>query len=730
MRYRSAIFVISPALIAVRLSFAMEAAASDTVDVHGPALDEIRITAERRSENLQSVPLAATAISGDELAARGVVRLTDLQTVSPALSITDAGPTESVNIRGIGLATVSPAASSGVAQYVDGLFQPQIVTRGTLYDVADIEVLRGPQGTLVGSNSTGGAIFVTHREPELGAMGGYGQVGYGDFGAKTAQGATNLPLSDTLSARVAGDYSDHGSFYRSIGPVPTTAGRLVEKSGRLSLLWKPGFFQALARLEYADRNTGGYALRPIPGTEYAAFAPAGDFTLAYDSPTDNYERALVSGLELRFELAHGVVLRSLSGYQERRVHNLFDTDSTTEATADNPSASADQRIHQRDASQEINILSPSDGALNWLAGGYAQRSYVDIVLLNTTAGFPASLSMYSIRTTTGAFAQVTYHLTSRYEIQFGVRDSQFRVGTAGGLNIGAGLPGFPAQGLPVADLGGRHRDDRPTGKLALNVTPDDHDLLYVFAARGYKPGGVNSKYSDFNPETVWDYESGWKRSFLEGRARLQIGAFYDRYEEFQFQVTEPSSGQLAVNNIARARIAGVELQTQARLGAVALDANAAYVASRLSPVTVVDSRLLPSGSLGPQCPAQPTAGCFDYGPYLRSNDGGPNLYSPKWTFNAGAEFRGTLPNGDSLTPRLNYAYLSGQYTNVLYSPVSDYLASHGLLSASLTLRRPNGWRVDAYGANLTNKTYVSGQYLNEEFFGAPRQYGIRLEKTF
>ena len=232
-------------------------------------LEEIVITAQRRSENLQTVPIAATALAGDQLESKAVVRLSDLQFVAPSLSVTDAGLTQSINIRGIGLASGSPAVANGVAEYVDGLFQPPIVTTNSFYDVANIEVLRGPQGTLVGSNSTGGAIFINTQNPKLGAVEGYGELSYGNYQARTAQGAINLPLGDTLAFRAAGSYTDHDSFYNSVGPVHTDAGMLDEKSGRLSMRWKPGAFQALAKVEYTDRKTPAATLidpYPEPST--------------------------------------------------------------------------------------------------------------------------------------------------------------------------------------------------------------------------------------------------------------------------------------------------------------------------------------------------------------------------------------------------------------------------------------------------------------------------------
>src|SRR5277367_2472055 len=160
------------------------------------ALTEIVVTAERRSENLQTTPIAVTVLSADELVKKGVVQMADLQTASPSLSISPAGLTASVNIRGIGLDSGSPAVVPGVASYRDGLWQPPILTTDTFYDVGSVEILRGPQGTFVGSNSTGGAIFINSRDPDFNGLHGDVEAEVGNYSEWATQGAVNLPIDD------------------------------------------------------------------------------------------------------------------------------------------------------------------------------------------------------------------------------------------------------------------------------------------------------------------------------------------------------------------------------------------------------------------------------------------------------------------------------------------------------------------------------------------------------
>jgi iron complex outermembrane receptor protein len=167
-------------VLVLNLAAATGAIAQDTSDAAAPAaqaarpvakdeaIQEVVVTSQRRAMKVQDIPIAATVMTGDQLKDKAVVRMADLQAAAPALTVGDAGLTSFVNIRGIGLASGSPQVANGVATYIDGLFQPPIVTSSTFYDIANIEVLRGPQGTLVGSNSTGGAVMITTNNPSLG----------------------------------------------------------------------------------------------------------------------------------------------------------------------------------------------------------------------------------------------------------------------------------------------------------------------------------------------------------------------------------------------------------------------------------------------------------------------------------------------------------------------------------------------------------------------------------
>jgi iron complex outermembrane receptor protein len=690
-------------------------------------LEEVVVTSQRRSENLQTVAISAAALSSQDLKDKAVTRLSDLQFATPSLSITEGGLVQSANIRGIGLASGSPSVANGVATYLDGLFQPPIVQTGSFYDIAGVEVLRGPQGTLVGSNSTGGAIFINSRNPQLGTYGGYAEAGVGNYNAVNGQGAVNIPVGDELAFRVAGTARKRDSYYTDLGPYHNDAGKLDEKGARLGVLWRPGKFQALLKSDYVEYDTGGFAQRPAVGSQYAAGRTSSPWLLNYNSPTGGHQQGWVNSLELRYELDNGITVRGIGGRQDKHVDLLIDNDASALA-----SVSTDQYVRERQLSGEVNIISPSEWRLNWIVGGYYQRNQINVRLNQTDpAGVGLNVSQEQYKYTRGVFAQANYKFTDQLELQTGVRYSDFKAEGTGAVRIGVGVPGFPPGGLQVADLGAGHKDGRYTGKVALNYTVDPRNLVYGFIAKGYKPGGYNSAVSEFDPEIVWNYEVGWKSTLADGHLRTQLDAFYNDYTGFQFGVIDTTSGQNGVMNLSKGKIWGIEGQAQARFSGFGFDVSGAYIDSELSAFQTPNPNLLPAGQLGPQCavgtPSNPPT-CFNYGPYLQTAGGGPNLLSPKWTYNLGAQYTFEWSGGRSLTPRLNYAYVADQWGGLFYTP-ADRLKARGLLSALVTYDSGKAWRIEAYGNNLADKAYVAGSGTSE-FYGPPREYGVRLNVNF
>jgi iron complex outermembrane recepter protein len=760
VRQRAAVFI---ATIAVALSFAVPAAAQrSTAAITGAATDqnsapastsgqeadqlqEVLVTAERRTENLQTTPIAATVLGAKALVQKAVLTISDLQYASPSLTFTPAGLNDDINIRGIGQVSGLPAVVPGVAVYRDGLWQPPVVTTGTLYDIDSVQVLRGPQGTFVGSNSTGGAILINSTNPDFSGMHGSAQLQLGNYEDVGFQAAVNLPINEEWAVRTAGYFEQHDSFYQvytsKLTPSPalfSNPGSLNEKNVRESLLGRPtDDFTILLKVEIDDKSTGGYAYKPTPGTEYYGYAPANPFLLNYDTPTQNDEFSVRSSLRLDWTLGEsGIDLRSLTGDQFMRVHNFEDADGTDSTLPGPPQRTTAQAIIDRPLTQEIDLISPDTGRIQWVVGTFLMHDARDIDLTERSQSFPNELliDFQEVLKTVAAFGQISYQLTEPLQLQAGIRYTHDSLTTWAGSVRVIGVNG--AQ-LATINETGSETDGVTTGKVALNWTLDPENFLYAFVAKGSKAGGFNAGTPEttFAPEIVWDYEIGWKGTYFNNHLRTSLGFFFDDYDDLQVNALNPSTGQTSLINTGRSIIKGSEFELHGRFGGFSVDVGAAYVNSRLGAIRLVNTETLPPGTNLPQCSATVMPpGCFDYAPYTISLDGDQNPFSPEWTYNVGMQYEFPLGHNATITPRINYSYIGSQWTTLFENPVSDYLPSYALWSASLTYQWKQ-WQVQMYGLNLANKIYVDGQFAagsnpNFNFYGNPRQFGARISRSF
>ena len=739
-------FVVPAAALQAVAATDQDSASTSTSAQQTDQLQEVLVTAERRTENLQTTPIAATVLNSDALVQKGVVTIADLQFASPSLTFFPAGLNLDINIRGIGQISGLPAVVPGVAVYRDGLWQPPVVTTGTLYDVDSVQVLRGPQGTFVGSNSTGGAILINSTNPDFSGVHGFAQVLLGNYGDVGFQTAVNLPINEEWALRTAAYWEQRDSFYQvypsKLTPSPalfSDPGSLDEKNVRVSLLGQPiDDFTVLLKVEIDDKNTGGYAYKPTPGTEYYGYAPANPFLLNYDTPTQNDEFSVRSSLRLDWTLGDsGIDLRSLTGDQFMRVHNLEDADGTSSTLPGPSQRTTAQAIIDRPFTEEINLISPNAGRLQWVAGTFLMHDTRSIDLTETNQSFPNELliDFQEVLKTLAAFGQISYQLTEPLQLQAGIRYTHDSLTTwAGSIQVIA-VTGAP----PVAIINetGSETDGVTTGKVALNWTLNPENFLYAFVAKGSKAGGFNAGTPErtFAPEIVWDYEIGWKGTYFDNHLRSSLGLFYNNYDNLQVNALNPSTGQVSLFNTGRSVIKGSEFELHSRFGGFSVDAGAAYVNSRLGAIRLVNTGALPPGTNLPQCSATHMApDCFDYAPYTVSLDGDQNPLSPEWTYNVGMQYAFPLGHNATLTPRINYSYIGSQWTTLFENPVRDYLPAYGLWSASLTYQWKL-WQVQAYGLNLANKIYVDGQFAagsnpDFNFYGNPRQFGARISRNF
>lgn len=711
------------------------------------SLEEVVVTAEKRSENIQTAPLAVTVLNTDDLLKKDVKDFRDLQNATPSLSVTDAGILTFMNIRGVGLLIQTPTVVSGVATYRDGLFSPSpIFMTEPLYDVASVEVLRGPQGTFVGQNSTGGALFQVSQSPTLGSQDPDGYVGLkvGSYNEVGTEGAVNLPVSSTFAARLAWSVTSRDSYFDNALNSSAHPGSLDHKNLRLGMLWEPSdAFSLLWKTEVNLANDGGYTMQPQPGSPLAQYSSRDPWTLNFDrGDIHDKEGSVRSGVVATWKLANGTTIRSTSGFQLGTQNFLTDTDGGSQDGNYNH-----QRILDRVYSEEVDVISPDTGRFRWTAGAsyVKQTAHLDLHILNDRFPFGPTdappdvaplfpqMDIWILTTNpkvaTGIFAQGTLELSDGLELQVGGRYSHDRQTQSGALTLGP-VPPLPGV-IPASSP--RYDDNHLTGKAALNWKLNGEHFLYAFVANGYKPGGVNLPAGEFQAETVVDYELGWKGTFADGHVRMQLGLFDMIYHGMQMNIVDTNSGTNSVGNADRSTIKGAEFQLQSKFGGLSADLNVSYLDSKTGGITLIDVRALPGGStngLGPQCAVgQVPPGCFNYDPYRVNLDGRPTPFAPKVTANAGLEY-GFASGSGTWTPRVDVTHLATQYSS-LFAGTFDRIPARTLVNASLGY--DNGpWRALLAVTNLANKTYISGIDDGTGFMwlGAPRVIRASAYRTF
>jgi iron complex outermembrane receptor protein len=677
---------------------------------------ELVVTAERRTENLQTTAIAATVISGDDLINKGVLTVDSLQFALPGVTVNNFGQGNDFNIRGIGKAEHNSQTTTGVITYRDGVATfPGYFQGEPYYDIARVEVLRGPQGTFVGQNATGGAVFVTSNDPVIGGGAhGYvaGQVGnYADVGA---QGAVNLPVSDTFAARLAFSTERRDSFYDITGAGSNNPG-VNEGSIRLGLLWKPNSaLSVLFKTDYSYLDFGAYPADPV-------LAKNDPFHITANFPAKALDRFVRSVLKIDYVLDNGITLRSISGFQKGNTRYQTDLDGTSAANF-----TFGDSVNETIWSQEFNLISPDTGPVTYVLGAYLQTDKYNFLPGQFFIGEPAGsvfteyrLEGTNPKQTAALFGQVSFKLTPALELQLGARYSDAR--TSNHVQV-------QQFGTPINDQQSA-RFSNTSGKVSLNWTIDPHNFVYAFAATGFRAGGLNVPVglglpAPFGPEKVTEYETGWKAGFFDGHLRTQVDAYYNHYENFQVTIGYPlfPTFGFEVNNPNPTKIYGLEAQAEAVFGALSFDAGLGLMHSEIGTFFAVDPRIPSTGACAPATgPA--TVSCINLG-------GRRQTYAPNFTFNVGAQYVFDLASGDTVTPRINYGHVSSQWASLFENAArGDMVGARDVVNGQVAWKH-GGLVATVYGTNLTDQHYVGAVNSGLRFVGPPRQYGVRLAKIF
>jgi iron complex outermembrane recepter protein len=728
------------------------AAVAPALAADNSGIETVVVTAERRTENLMTTPISADVISGQDLQAKGVISLNDLQFVSPALTIDNFGQGVDFNIRGIGKGEHNAPTTTGVITYRDGTPTfPGYMTEEPYYDVASIEVLRGPQGTFVGQNATGGAVFVTTNNPDpASGYNGYAMAQAGNYSDFAVQGALNIPVSDTFAMRVALDGESRDSFYTILDRDPSDAcagnkyagckpgynpGNQRYGAGRVSVLWKP--IDALTLtfktdVDYLDNGAD-------PADSYAdRFAHVDLFHITQNAPLKALDRFVRSVLRADYVFADGITLRSVSSYQHGITEYAADLDGTDASTFGIFSKQTYyDRVNETIWTQEFNLISPDDQRFTWILGAFAQadrygfaKPYQLWVGQPYLPGLPPTSQPFSYllqgsvpNAAWAVFGQAGYKLTPDLQVQLGGRWS-------------ANSARNDVDILQYGTYFFAHQKTKSYSvdyKASVNYSLDESNFLYAFVATGYKPGGLNVQVFTgdpalpFGPERVMSYEAGWKATMLDGHIRTTLDGYYNDYKGFQVIIGYPLFPTFGreVNVPNTTTIYGMEAEIEAAFGPFSISAGIGLNHSELGAFYAVDPR---TSAITTVC--DPSTGSVVHDPRCEFLGGHPQTYAPSVTGNIGAQYIFDVGGGDTLTPRLSYAYQSGQWATLFDKrAVGDRLGARDIVGAQLEWKHDT-WLATLYGGNLLDQHYVAALNSGLDFAGPPRQFGVRLTKLF
>lgn len=531
----------------------------------GDGLDEIVVVGEKRATRLQNAPLAITAVSSETMAAHNMNELNDLNGYVPGLTIAkEEGGFRIAAIRGIGYEThQNPNSAPGVAFHINGIYIAHPMSLGqALLDVDHVEVLRGPQGTVFGQTSTGGAINVITRTPVIGEDSGSLTASYGNYNYVKAGATLNLGLNDVLAVRGSIEYLRHDGYGHATAIANLPRYDLDDANdvgARASLLFQPSDrFSAIlsGQVFESDRNAEERKniLDPDPDPREVTQDYPGIFKM----------KTRMADLQLSHDIGDFAVLKSITAYQYLWKNQTIDNDALADPTY------FVRNVYWVDKSktftQEGSLSSQQGGAFEWTFGAFYmyQKGLKDIVQTSSIGTISngqysgvsfAQYGPFQHRSIAG-YGQVIAHVSDALSVTGGVRYSWDKIWAQPVTN-------FNTAGRVSRDV----TSDAWTGKLSVDykITPDN--LVYVLASRGYKPSAINFNTAPvFVPgfakkETVWSAEAGTKNDFFDRMLRLNVSAYHYWYKNFQYTAEDPRPFNSGTSNLPKVRIYGIEIES-------------------------------------------------------------------------------------------------------------------------------------------------------------------------
>lgn len=695
--------------VAATAAPATEAGAQANTKDEKDALPQVIVTSQRRRQSLQRTPVAVTAVTEGKLIEQGVTNTVDLAAQVPSLQASQDGQ---IYLRGVGTSQIDENADPTVGAHTDGVYlsRPKAVMASGFYDVERVEVLRGPQGTLFGRNSTAGSLNVITRQPVFEREGG-ASLELGNDGKLAAGGVMNVVLSPQWALRVASQTNYHKGYVKPVNDIAPAADSADSKSARLGLLYKPHQgFSALLRLD-TTHDTGlseQYGSQRIPGSQAAGnTTPPGPAKPAYVD--DHYHGA---ALEVNADAGPG----KLTVVAAHRVADV------NELGASVPSDWAMINRYKDVTDQVESRYVYESSALQMVAGLFHYREHNDTDIRFDVGAIPGYAPMHCCsfdfalkNISTAAFGQATYALAPAWRVTGGLRitdDNKKRTGMFIGALAGDGTLALKGGGVPL-DSEGHWK--KTSYKIGAEFDVAAKSMLFANLSTGYKAGGANSNNTVYDPEYITSYELGWKNRFFNDRLQLNLDLFRYDYKNLQVQrfVPDPVFGVSSQTlNAGQARSQGLEIESHYRASdADTLDLTLAWLDAKYVSFKVEDA-----------------PGVFSV------YDGKRLAKAPKRTLSLGWEHVVALGNAH-LKVRAQTHVESGKYlvfTNEAASRQPGYTKS----DAMLTYEPDDGhWSLMGYVRNIEGKavrTYfvnsgANGNYVN---VAPPRTFGMRFDYRF
>jgi iron complex outermembrane recepter protein len=733
----AAVFLSSMSIVASVMPAAAQTAVAGVSKV-----DDIVITAQRRAQSSQQVPIAVTVLKGEALVQRGITNIKGIETVTPSFEVEQTfGTGQPVfTLRGVGFDDYTANNAPTVGIYVDDVaYTVPVMTQGSLFDISRVEVLRGPQGTLYGRNTTGGAVaFVSNRATD--ALEAGASADYGRFNAWKLDGYVSGALGHNVRARAAfiteqgGGYQKNRRSGEKLGDANRFAARLSFEFGNedSAMLRVNGHY-------YRDKSDGLGAYLLAPLVSGGSTIPADSNRLLTDwgaSPTFFAQTKVPvnskpfrdnEGLGFSF---YGTVnlgsaqFTSITAYEKLNRREFNDFDGTAINVAGTLFNSKPEVL-----SQELRLSSVGEQSVNWVAGAYYAGETLSDDFRSDFAdslGFTVSTTYKQKVRTLAGFGHIDARIAEKFTLTAGLRYENEKREL---LGLTTRIPEF---NVPFATNVNRvSKLSEVSGKLGIAYELTDKSRVFASISRGVKSGGfttyntlVPQQADPFRPEVLISYEVGLKSDFADGKLRANLAAFYYDYKNQQIQgfYIDPTFGAIGqIVNVPKSRIYGAEAEfTWEPMEALILQQSFGYKTGTFREFLDVD----PGASVA----VTPFRA-------VTVNRAGQDLPFPKFSYSGSLSY--TVPAGHfAVNGLIDYNYRDKDDRSRLGSAVYS-VASYWLVNARLTLRpsEDGHWSLYAYGHNLFNQGYD----ITRNFFlpqaqigyrGSPATYGVGASVRF